>query len=73
MPSEKSTALLRTIRRLVRPDLKEWTNAQLLDHFTQTYYEVAFAALMRRYGALVLSVGRRTWAICTATSNVAVR
>src|SRR5947207_244973 len=59
MPSDKSTALLRTIRRLVRPELKEWTDAQLLDRFTQNRDDVAFAALMRRHGPLVLSVGRR--------------
>src|SRR5262249_21646246 len=59
MPSEKPTSLLRTIRRLVRPDLKEWTDAQLLDQFARTRSEIAFAALMRRHGALVLSVGRR--------------
>jgi RNA polymerase sigma factor (sigma-70 family) len=44
---------------MVRPDLKEWTDAQLLEHFSRTRSEIAFAALMRRHGALVLSVSRR--------------
>jgi RNA polymerase sigma factor (sigma-70 family) len=59
MPSDKPTALWRTIRHLVRPDLKEWSDGQLLDRFAQSRDEIAFAALMRRHGALVLSVGRR--------------
>src|SRR6516164_6800447 len=36
----------------------EWTDGQLLDHFTATGDEAAFEVLVRRHGPLVLSVCR---------------
>lgn len=56
--------LRRFNRQLAAPAISEWTDRQLLEHFANRHDEMAFAALVRRHGPLVLGAGRR---IFTAT------
>jgi RNA polymerase sigma factor (sigma-70 family) len=53
-------AVLRRLRGLVQTHPAEaGTDGQLLERFTATGEEAAFAALLRRHGPMVLGVGRR--------------
>jgi RNA polymerase sigma factor (sigma-70 family) len=45
--------------QLAAPAAGEWTDRQLLNRFASQRDEMAFAALVRRHGPLVLGVGRR--------------
>ncbi|HEV3120242.1 MAG TPA: RNA polymerase sigma factor, partial [Gemmataceae bacterium] len=52
--------VLNHLRRLARPGPSaEQSDAELLEHFAARHEEEAFAAIVQRYGRLVLSVCRR--------------
>jgi DNA-directed RNA polymerase specialized sigma24 family protein len=50
------TTVLHHLRSLA---VDEWSDLQLLEHFAAAADEAAFAALVRRHGALVLGVAGR--------------
>jgi RNA polymerase sigma factor (sigma-70 family) len=60
MTALRNDAILRHLRRLARPsDEAARTDEQLLESFVTRRDEPAFAALLRRHGAMVLGVCRR--------------
>jgi RNA polymerase sigma factor (sigma-70 family) len=60
MTSGPMTAVLRRLQRLVTPhDAEHPADRHLLERFLASRDEAAFAALVRRHGAMVLGVGRR--------------
>src|SRR5260370_30181925 len=59
MPTEHAALLLRHIRRLAAPPADVVSDCELLRRFAERRDEDAFAALLRRHGALVLSVCHR--------------
>jgi RNA polymerase sigma factor (sigma-70 family) len=60
MDSAPMTAVLRHLHRLVTPHAAEQpADRHLLERFLACRDEAAFAALVRRHGAMVLGVGRR--------------
>src|SRR5262245_30551838 len=58
MTTQTSRAL-RSLRKVLRQDDREQTDGQLLESFIARRDEAAFAALVRRHGAMVLGVCRR--------------
>src|SRR5689334_11109330 len=60
MTTGQTHAVLRHLRKLVAsPGLDTLSDGQLLERFITSQEEVAFAALVRRHGPLVLGVCRR--------------
>lgn len=60
MSGRRLPQILRHFKQVLAPAAtSDWTDRQLLERFASEHDEMAFAALVRRHGALVLSVGRR--------------
>src|SRR5438094_7447253 len=53
------SAVTRFVRRVAERDAHSLTDQQLLDRFTRSRDEAAFADLVRRHGPMVLSICRR--------------
>ncbi len=50
---------MRQLRRLVQPEMKGWSDRELLQQFAEQRQEAAFEVLVHRHGPLVLGVCRR--------------
>lgn len=59
MPSAPLNSVLRYLHDVVAPKLEQCSDGELLHAFVSRHEEAAFAAIVRRHGALVLNVCRR--------------